>query len=173
VIPYTKHIFLIGMMGSGKTTIAKILSNKLNIAHIDTDKDLADILNLKMEELFISLSEEKFRTLESVYFIEHLKNQQHIYATGGGIVLNKNNRDAMKQYGKTILLKASSKILFNRLMNDKHNKRPLFEKNQNQKFLTNMWNHRKEYYIKSADHIIDTDTKKYQEIVNEIIKYLK
>ena len=36
-----------------------------------------------------------------------------------------------------------------------------------------MWNHRKEYYIKSADYIIDTDTKKYQEIVNEIIKYLK
>jgi len=161
------------MMGSGKTTIANMLSDKLNIPYIDTDKDLSSILSLSMEEIFNSLSEEKFRVLESVYFVEHLKNQQHIYATGGGIILNQNNRDAMEQYGKTIFLKASSNILFNRLMNDKHNKRPFFEKNQNQKFLTDMWNHRKKHYIESADHIINTDKKQYQKIVDEIMEILK
>ena len=170
---YTKHIFLIGMMGSGKTTIANILSDKLNIPYVDTDKDLSSILSLSMEEIFTSLSEKKIRILESIYFVEHLKNQQHIYATGGGIILNQNNRDAMKQYGKTILLKASSNILLNRLINDRQNKRPFFEENQNQKFLEDMWNHREKHYIKSADHIIETDNKQHQDIVKEIMEVLK
>ena len=169
----TKHIFIIGMMGSGKTTLASILSDELNIPYIDTDKDLMHIFNLQMEEILNSLSEKKFRILESTYFLEHLKNKQHIYATGGGLILNQNNRDAMKQYGQTILLQASSKTLFNRLMNDTDNKRPYFEQNKNEQLLNQLWLDRKKYYRGCADYTIKTDKKKPIQIANEIIKILK
>ena len=173
MLNHTKHIFIIGMMGSGKTTLAGILSKILNIPYIDTDQDLTASLNLEIEEIIHSLSEKKFRALESEYFIKHLKNNQHIYSTGGGIILNQNNRIAMKKYGKTILLHTSAKELFHRLINDTSNKRPYFEKNKNEKFLNNLWDERKTYYTECADYIIRTDTKEPFDIANEIITNLK
>ena len=166
-----KHTFIIGMMGSGKTKIAHLLSKKLDTPYIDTDHDLVSILNLNMEEVFDHFSEKKFRVLESVYFIEHLKNNQHIYATGGGIILNKENRDAMRQYGRTILLTASTSTLFERLFNDQTNTRPLF--NKNKKFLDDMWHDRKKYYRECADFIVETDKKSENEIANEIARLLQ
>ena len=168
-----KHTFIIGMMGSGKTKIAHLLSERLNIPRIDTDQDLVSILNLDMEEVFDHFSEKKFRILESVYFIEHLKNNQHIYATGGGIILNKENRVAMKQYGRAILLTASTSTLFERLSNDKTNIRPLFNKNKNKKFLEDMWNDRQKYYRECADFIVETDKKSENQIANEIAELLQ
>jgi len=166
-----KHTFIIGMMGSGKTKIAHLLSEKLDTPYIDTDQDLVSILNLNMEEVFDHFSEKKFRILESVYFIEHLKNNQHIYATGGGIILNKENRVAMKQYGRAILLTASTSTLFERLSNDKTNIRPLF--NKNKKFLEDMWNDRQKYYRECADFIVETDKKSENQIANEIAELLQ
>ena len=166
-----KHTFIIGMMGSGKTKIAHLLSEKLDTPYIDTDQDLVSILNLNMEEVFDHFSEKKFRILESVYFIEHLKNNQHIYATGGGIILNKENRVAMKQYGRAILLTASTSTLFERLSNDKTNIRPLF--NKNKKFLEDMWNDRQKYYRECADFIVETDKKSENQIANEISELLQ
>ena len=168
-----KHTFIIGMMGSGKTKTAHLLSKKLDTPYIDTDHDLVSILNLNMEEVFNHFSEKKFRVLESVYFIEHLKNNQHIYATGGGIILNKKNRGAMRQYGRTILLTASTSTLFERLSNDKANIRPLFNKKKNKKFLDDMWNDRKKYYRECADFIVETDKKSENEIANEIARLLQ
>ena len=168
-----KHTFIIGMMGSGKTKIAHLLSEKLDIPYIDTDQDLVSILNLNMEEVFDCFSEKKFHVLESVYFIEHLKNNQHIYATGGGIILNKENRDAMRQWGRAILLTASASTLFERLSNDKTNIRPLFNKNKNKKFLEDMWNDRKKYYRECADFMVETDKKSGDEIANEISRLLQ
>ena len=166
-----KHTFIIGMMGSGKTKTAQLLSEKLDIPYIDTDQDLVSILNLNMEEVFDYFSEKKFRVLESVYFIEHLKNNRHIYATGGGIILNYENRDAMGQYGRTVLLTASTSTLFKRLSNDKTNIRPLF--NKNKKLLDDMWNDRKKYYRECADFIVETDKKSENEIANEIVGLLQ
>jgi len=166
-----KHTFIIGMMGSGKTKIAHLLSEKLDTPYNDTDQDLVSILNLNMEEVFDHFSEKKFRILESVYFIEHLKNNQHIYATGGGIILNKENRVAMKQYGRAILLTASTSTLFERLSNDKTNIRPLF--NKNKKFLEDMWNDRQKYYRECADFIVETDKKSENQIANEIAELLQ
>ena len=166
-----KHTFIIGMMGSGKTKTAHLLSKKLDTPCIDTDHDLVSILNLNMEEVFNHFSEKKFRVLESVYFIEHLKNNQHIYATGGGIILNKENRDAMRQYGRTILLTASTSTLFERLSNDQTNTRPLF--NKNKKNLDAMWHDRKKYYRECADFIVETDKKSENQIANEIVGLLQ
>jgi len=160
------------MMGTGKTSLAHLLSKQLTVPCIDTDNDLISILNLNMEEIFESFSEEKFRILESTYFIEHLKNNQHIYATGGGIILNKNNRMAMKKYGRSILLIAPITSIYDRLISDNSQSRPLFIKNKNKKFLQNMWDDRKKYYQECADFIVETEKKSLNEISDEIAALL-
>ena len=113
-----KHIFIIGMMCTGKSSLAPILSQKLNIPFIDIDIDLISILGLDIKEIFNVFSEEKFRLLESTYFLEHIKNKQHIYATGGGLVIEKNNRKALSNYGITILLNTPIEIIYQRLLQD-------------------------------------------------------
>ena len=167
-----KHIFLIGMMGSGKSSVGMTLSQKLNLPHIDTDEDLMDILNLDMNQIFETFNEERFHVLESTYFIEHIKNNKYIYSTGGGIILNSQNRSTMNKFGKTILLKSSISNLYNRLKQDTKNIRPLFKKDNTKKNLQKIWNDREKYYTECADYIIKVDNKSINEISNEIIKKL-
>ena len=79
----------------------------------------------------------------------------------------------MRQYGRTILLTASTSTLFERLSNDKANIRPVFNKNKNKKFLDDMWDDRKKYYRECADFIVETDKKSENQIANEIIGLLQ
>lgn len=159
------HIFIIGMMGSGKSTIAPLLSDKLKIPYIDIDQDLEEILNCNIVDIFKQYSEERFRILESRYFLEHIKNSSTIYSTGGGIVLDKQNRNALKKTGFTVFLKASIQTLYNRINNDTK-KRPLLK---NKLLLEKLLNQRIQYYIDCADLIVDTDKQKPKKIVNYII----
>ena len=160
-----RHIFIIGMMGSGKSTIAPLLSDKLKIPYVDIDQDLMEILSLNIEEIF-NYSEKKFRFLESTYFLEHIKNSPTIYATGGGIVLDKKNRGVLKNSGYTVLLKASVPILNDRVNTD-NIKRPLLK---NKSTLEKLWNQRKKYYRDCSDVVIDTENKSPQVITDEIIE---
>ena len=159
------HIFIIGMMGSGKSTIAPLLSDKLKIPYIDIDQDLEEILNCNMVDIFKQYSEERFRILESRYFLEHIKNSSTIYSTGGGIVLDKQNRNALKKTGITVFLKASIQTLYNRINNDTK-KRPLLK---NKLLLEKLLNQRIQYYMDCADLVVDTYKQKPKKIVNYII----
>ena len=159
------HIFIIGMMGSGKSTIAPLLSDKLKIPYIDIDQDLEEILNCNIVDIFKQHSEERFRILESRYFLEHIKNSATIYSTGGGIVLDKQNRNALKKIGLTVFLKASIQTLYNRINNDTK-KRTLLK---NKLLLEKLLNQRIQYYIDCADLVVDTDEQKPKKIVNYII----
>lgn len=162
------HIFFIGMMGSGKSTIAPLLSQKLKIPFTDTDKDLENIFNLDIKKIFDQISENKFRELESTYFLEHIKKSRMVYATGGGIVMIKKNRHILKSKGNTIYLNASIETLNNRLVNDQK-QRPLFT---NKNSLKKILNERKQYYKDCADIMINVDEKTPKIILNEIIEKL-
>ena len=167
-----KHIFIIGMMCSGKSRVASLLSKKLNIPFIDTDRDLTSILGFSIEEIFNAFSEEKFRLLESTYFLEHINTKQHIYATGGGLILDQKNREALCNNENTIFLKTSIDTIYNRLMQNKEQVRPLFIKSPNKKNLQNIWGEREKYYQQCANVIIDTENKSLDAIADEIIKSL-
>ena len=167
-----KHIFIIGMMCSGKSSLAPILSKKLNIPFIDLDMDLVSILGLNIQEMFSTLSEKKFRLLESTYFLEHIKNPEHIYATGGGLVLNKNNREALSKYGVTVLLDTPIDIIYQRLIKDQRESRPLFTKLPNRENLNQIWNERKKYYAQCANLVIKTENKSLDIIAQEAIEYI-
>ena len=83
------NIFLIGMMGSGKTTVGKKLSKKLKMNFVDTDYQIESIMSMSISQIFNEFGENRFRAMESSYFIEKSKENGIVFSTGGGIINNK------------------------------------------------------------------------------------
>jgi shikimate kinase len=164
------HIFIIGMMGSGKSSIAPLLSSQINIPYIDTDRDLIEIMDAEIQDIFQTLTKQKFYDLESTYFLEHVKGKQHIYATGGGIILKQPNRTMLQNNGVTIFLETSINILYSRIISDHNSNRPLLFNKLNKDTLKEILIERKQHYIDCADIIINTDNKQLNTIVQEIIQ---
>ena len=76
-----KNIFLIGMMGSGKSTIGKLLSKKLNMSFLDTDREIEKIMGMSINEIFNNYGENRFRLIETAFFNEIVKVNNYVYAT--------------------------------------------------------------------------------------------
>lgn len=164
-----KNIFLIGMMGSWKSTIGKLLAIKLKMKLIDTDHAIEEMTEMKISEIFSELGEERFREMESAFFIEKSRQTGYVFSTGGGIVLSEANRNALQNNGTAILLRANPKILENRLRNTQ--KRPLLSNsNELEKRLTVIWNKRKTLYKSSAHLTIDTNDLESVDVVQKILE---
>lgn len=101
-----KNIVIIGMPGSGKTTIGSLVADKLNMKFIDMDKDLVKKENMTISEMF-AISEEYFRNAESNYTKELSKENSLVLSTGGGIIKRKENIDYLKQNSVVIFLNRS------------------------------------------------------------------
>ena len=111
---YNKNIYLIGMMGSGKSTIGKKLSDAIDIPLLDMDIELEKIMEMKIDTIFNEYGENRFRMIESSFFSEITKKNIFVYATGGGIILDKSNQKILMQKGTTIFLDCSLDVLYSR-----------------------------------------------------------
>ena len=105
------NIVLVGMPGCGKTTVGKILAKKLSKKVIDTDDEIVKKLNRPIPKVFAEKGEEFFRGVETEVVREQGKLLGSVIATGGGAVLKKENRDALKQNGTVIYLDRDISIL--------------------------------------------------------------
>jgi len=161
-----QNIFLIGMMGSGKTTIAKLLSQKLSIDYFDTDEEIEKIMGMTIMQIFDEYGENRFRLIESSFFNEMVNVHTAIYATGGGIIESEINKKTLKNNGFTIYLDCSLKELKKRISKS-INTRPLIKNNVDND-LKNIYNKRKMNYHNSADLIIKVDNYSKKEIVQLI-----
>ena len=99
-----KNIFLIGMMAAGKTTIGKLLAEKLNLIFFDIDSELEKIMGLTIKEFYDLYSKERFRLLESTLFDNMTKKDYFVYSTGGGIIEDNVNQNILKTRGISIFL---------------------------------------------------------------------
>ncbi|MGM0379372.1 MAG: shikimate kinase [Bacillota bacterium] len=167
-----KNIYLIGMMGSGKSTISKDLSKKLKYKCLDTDQLIVKDSKFKsIPEIFEKKGESYFRKLESKSLNYFDDKKEYVVATGGGIILNKKNVKKMKKNGIIIYLYASIKTLAKRIKVSKG--RPLLEKNNIENKLTNIFNDRKLKYIQASDIKVDTNKLNKKETVDKIIEILE
>ncbi|WGS64416.1 shikimate kinase [Marinitoga aeolica] len=132
-------IYLIGMMGSGKTTIGKILSDILNKKYIDIDEKIEKNENMKIKEIFSQKGEEYFREMES-RILEKTENEDAIISTGGGIILKEKNRKILKKH-KTLFLYVPMEELIKRV---EVKNRPLLKEGKEK--LYEIWDKRKELY---------------------------
>ncbi|HXC06502.1 MAG TPA: shikimate kinase [Bacteroidia bacterium] len=117
-------IFLIGYMGSGKSTLGKKLANQLGYAFIDQDKLIEDTLGKSIHEIFEEEGESYFRETEHSMLISLLEKDNVVISTGGGTPFHHNNMELMNQHGLTIYLKMSADTLLSRLRQSKDT-RPL------------------------------------------------
>ena len=161
----TLKICIIGMPGSGKSTIGKALSKKLNYDFYDTDNTIEDISRLKISEIFASNGESYFRDLESKVLNQLIKINKVIISTGGGIIL-KNKKILNKSFN--IFLQCDLDVLIERV--SRNNNRPLLLNNL-KKNMKNLFNQRKELYNKYSDLKINTSSKVYKS-VDEILDRL-
>ncbi len=159
------NIFLIGMMGSGKTSIGKTLSSKLDYDFVDTDQLIEKKHNLSVKEIINQFGWVHFRAIESIV-LQHLTfNQSTIIATGGGIILNEDNVKFMRKNGIIIYIKVSIEELMNRLNQQEINKRPLL----NECSLKDIFDTRKTLYDKVCDIEISCDGLSIESICDRII----
>ena len=116
----SRKIFLIGFMGSGKSTFGKKLSKEISLTFIDLDKEIEKKAKCSISEIFKYLGEESFRNMES----ELLKSFEHlegfVMATGGGTPCFFNNIEYINSTGTSFYIQLDTKSIFNRLLNAKN-----------------------------------------------------
>ena len=151
-----KNIFLIGFMGVGKSTIAKLLAKELNAELIEMDETIEEEAGITINEIFEKYGESHFRDLESALVERIADKGGAVVSCGGGAVLRPENVAAMKKNGRVIFLSATPETIYERVRFSTN--RPLLNGNMNV-----------EYIAQAADMIISTDGIEKSQIIQEII----
>lgn len=165
------NIFLIGFMGTGKSTVADYLNRTFGMHVIEMDQLIEEREEMSISDIFSVKGEEYFRNLETNLLIELQGTENTVVSCGGGAVLRKQNVGEMKKNGCIVLLTASPEIILDRVK-DNHD-RPLLNGNINKEFIEKMMEQRREKYEEAADVIVSTDNKTIDGICEELIEKLK
>lgn len=163
-----KPIILIGMMGSGKTTIGKALSSHLSLSWIDTDQYIEKQEQQSISHLFAKKGESYFRLCETKA-LETLIPTVDVISTGGGIIVTPINREMIKDKAFVIYLKTSIPTLVARI--DPSN-RPLLQNEDMEAKLMMLYEKRQGFYEECAHLTIETSSLSIQEVVHSIINAL-
>jgi len=161
-----KNLILIGMMGSGKSTIGSLISKKLNVKFIDIDSVLEDVTKMKIVEIFEKKGENFFRNLEEKITLKSLNSINSVISLGGGGFINEKIRKEVLKNNFSFWLNCDTQTLLNRIKNSK--KRPIaFNLSDNE--LTELIAKRTKIYSK-AQFKINCHKLSKTEIVKKILK---
>ena len=160
-----KNLVFLGMMGSGKTTLGKIVSKKLNKNFIDIDNEIENKEGMKISDLFVQKGEAFFRKLEERISLQNLKKNNSVISLGGGAFINKNIQNEVLKNHISIWLKWDNENLIKRIKNSQ--KRPIAIQ-LNDYDLDKLINKRYKVYAK-AKYQIKCDKLSKLEIVKKII----
>ena len=163
----SNNIVLVGLMGSGKTTVGRRLAHELNQDFFDTDHEIIDKTGVNIDYIFDIEGEEGFRERESKILENLCQMSNIILATGGGIVILLKNREILKNVGLVVYLSSSVDQLLMRTAKSKT--RPLLENSADRrKTITELVDARDVYYREVASLVVDTTGKKLHEVINII-----
>ena len=165
------NIFIVGPMGSGKSTVGKIISDELFLDFFDTDDEIEIRTGASIDWIFDLEGESGFRKRESEILDEMVKRNSIVLSTGGGIVLESSNRELLSSRGTVFYLSTPISVQVERTAKDKD--RPLLKNGDPEKILSKLHDEREEFYKSVSDHIIETEDKSSQEVASEIIKLVK
>lgn len=161
------NIYIIGFMGTGKTTVSKALAKVLHVKRIDVDEWIVKQQKMQISKIFENFGEDYFRDIETSAFHQLEKEQGAIISCGGGAVLKEENVRLMKASGKIVLLTASPKTIYNRVKGN--DKRPVLKNHMSPEGIETLMKKREAKYLAAADVVIDTDFKSVDTICDEII----
>ena len=159
-----KNLVLIGMMGSGKSTVGAQLAHKLKLEFIDTDKEIEKLEKKTIKKIFEISGEHYFRKIEEKVVLEKFKLSKKIIALGGGSFLNNEVRKNSKKKCFVIWLYWDNETLVNRIF--KNNKRPIIM-NLNKRELHNLINHRNLVY-KESNYKLNCESLNKSQIIEKL-----
>jgi len=165
-------IALIGFMATGKSTVGKALKEDLgkDYKFIETDQLIVEMAGKPIPRIFSEDGEDKFREYEVEACKKAANFKKAVISCGGGIVLNKENIENLKKTCHIVLLTANPREIYNRVMKDGKETRPIIDKDDPMKEIESALKQREPYYNISAEIVINTTDKTIDEIMEEIIK---
>ena len=161
------NIFLIGFMGVGKSTIAKLLAKRLGANLIEMDETIEAESGMSINQIFEEYGESHFRDLETALVKRVSQEGGAVVSCGGGAVLRLENVELMKKSGKIIFLSATPETIYDMVKNSTN--RPLLNGNMNVEYIRGLMERRREVYENAADVVICTDGTWKSQIVEEIL----
>ncbi len=164
-------IYLVGSMGSGKSSIGKLLAKKLDVPHYDLDKTIESNEKMSISKIFDIHDEKHFRKLESAALEECSKHNKFVISTGGGCILDERNQKILKN-GLVIYLKINLDAQYERIKNRSH--RPLLNNNNNIKeTLKNLDTLRGNVYSSISNIEVDVSNLDKEHVLSSIMNELK
>lgn len=170
MVRYTGNIFLVGLMGAGKTTVGRALARKLNKLFIDSDHEIEARTGVSIPLIFEIEGEESFRQRETEVIRDLSARSGIVLATGGGAIMRAENREYLKTRGTVIYLRASIHNILQRTSRDKN--RPLLQTADPRRRLEELSRQREPFYREVADIVIDTGRPNVQFLVHSILSQL-
>jgi shikimate kinase len=167
----TKSVVLIGMMGAGKSSVARCLQRRTGLALLDIDEIVASKFGISIPEIFGEQGEEKFRKAETEALRGIATTDQAIIVTGGGIVLREENVQILKRQGMIVWLEADEDMLFIRASRERN--RPLLQTKNPRKTFSQIFNARRSLYATIADVRVDTSVLTDEEVAVAIVSKLR
>ena len=163
-------IYLVGSMGSGKSSIGRLLAKELNIPHYDLDKTIENNEKMSITKIFELYDEKYFRKLESDALEKYSKNNEFVVSTGGGCILNENNQKILKN-GLVVYLKISLDAQYERIKNRSH--RPLLNNENIKETLKNLDSLRGKIYSRISNIQVDVSNLDKEHVLSSIMNKLK
>lgn len=164
------NIILTGFMGTGKSSVGKLLAKRLGYRFRDMDDMIVSRQNMSINEIFEKYGEIHFRTLEAEAIRSISEERGMVVSTGGGAVISKENRNMFRNIGLIVNLSASPEVILERLAQD--DGRPLLNGSKDIATIDRLMKEREPFYS-DADIRIDTTGKKLDDVAREILAFLE
>ena len=164
-------VSLIGLPGSGKSTVGRNLSKRLKLPFIDSDHEIESKIGTSIRQFFEIEGEERFRDLEESVIDDITRHHHGVLSTGGGAVLRTSNRDHLRSRSHVIYLKSSPEDLYRRLRHDQN--RPLLQVANPMARLRELFEQRDPLYGELAHLTVETGRPTVAMLVNKIVMQLE
>lgn len=168
--PLAGSIFLVGMMGAGKTSVGRVLAKRLGKVFHDSDHVIEERTGVKIPVIFEIEGEAGFRIRETSVIDELTALPDIVLATGGGAILSESNRTSLRSRGMVVYLRATVRDLLNRTRHDRN--RPLLQTADPRARLTELYELRDPLYRETAHVIIETGSQSLTSLVNRLHQML-
>jgi shikimate kinase len=163
-----ENIYLIGLMGAGKTTIGRQLAKALAVPFYDSDKAIEESTGVDIPTIFEFEGEEGFRDREQKMIQKLTQMHGIVLATGGGVILREENRKLLKDNGYIVYLQCSVDRILERTRRD--TQRPLLKTDNPKERLQTLFEQRQALYLSCANFRIDTGVLKSKTVVSRILE---
>jgi shikimate kinase len=166
-----RNVFLIGMMGAGKTTIGRMIARRMKRPFFDSDQEMEQRCGVSIPVIFDIEGEPGFRARESQLIEELSARTEIVLATGGGAVLDERSRMCLAARGAVVYLHASPEDLYLRVRHDKG--RPLLATPDPKAKLAALYEERDPLYRQIADIVVDTGAQSAQTLARQVLDRLE